>query len=197
MLWKSRGWEDIYKVQEYCIETIDDANKELNQFTSNRHPPQASLWPEYRGLVPLLRLPSAEGPIRCEYDRELAQAHCPWRSGERKRNSESVWEVMARWRKWSSIVRDARVIRQNNFLPRASIYLRRRNWWAITPTPVGIPPRDTTNYSRNPKYAIICDREAAHLWRTWQTSYEESLYHTNCARLVMGTIRSWSSFARS
>jgi len=40
MLWGSRGWKDIYKVEEYFPETtgIDDANRELNQFIGDRHP---------------------------------------------------------------------------------------------------------------------------------------------------------------
>ena len=62
MLWGSRGWKDIYKVEEYIPETtgIDDANRELNQFIGDRHPMEASLWTEYLRSVPLLRLPGTE-----------------------------------------------------------------------------------------------------------------------------------------
>ena len=86
MLWGSRGWKDIYKVPEYFLEIIDNANEALNQLISNRHPIRASLWPEYRRSVPLLRLPGAEGPIGSEYDRESAQADCPRSCGGGRRN---------------------------------------------------------------------------------------------------------------
>ena len=83
MLRRSRGWKDIYKVEEYFLETtgIDDANRELNQFIGDRHPMRASLWPEYRRSVSILRLPGAERPIGGEYDRESTQADCLGRSG--------------------------------------------------------------------------------------------------------------------
>ena len=54
MLWGSRSWKDIYKVHEYFLESIEDANKELNQFISNRYPIRASLGAEYRRFIPLL-----------------------------------------------------------------------------------------------------------------------------------------------
>ena len=84
MLWGPRGWKDIYKVEGYSLETtgIGDANRELNQFISDRHPMRASLWPEYHRPVPLLRLPGAERPIGGEYDRESTQADCPGSSGD-------------------------------------------------------------------------------------------------------------------
>ena len=86
MLWGSRGWKDIYKVEEHFLETtgIGDANRELNQFIGDRRPMRASLWPEYRRSVPLLRLPSAERPIGGEYDREPTQADCLGSSGDSK-----------------------------------------------------------------------------------------------------------------
>jgi len=63
MLWGPRSWEDIYKVQKHSLETKGDANKELNQFISNRHPIRASLWTKYRSFVTLLRLSGTEGSI--------------------------------------------------------------------------------------------------------------------------------------
>ena len=83
MLWGSRGWKDIYKVEKYFPETtgIDDANRELNQFIGDRQPMRASLWTEYRGSIPILRLPGAERPISGEFDRESTQSDCPKSSG--------------------------------------------------------------------------------------------------------------------
>ena len=86
MLWGSRGWKDIYKVPEYFLEIIDNANKEVNQFISDRHPIRASLWPEYRRFVLLLRLPGQEGPIGGEYDRESSRADLPRGGGGSRRN---------------------------------------------------------------------------------------------------------------
>jgi len=86
VLWGSRRWEDIYKVRGYFPGTIGDADREINQFISHRHPMRARLWPEYRGFVPLLRLPGAERPIGGEYDRESTQAACPRSSGDCSRN---------------------------------------------------------------------------------------------------------------
>ena len=36
MLWGSRGWQDLYKVQGYSPEVMGDADKRFNQFISNR-----------------------------------------------------------------------------------------------------------------------------------------------------------------
>jgi len=72
VLWGSRGWQDLHKVQEYSSETIGGANEELNQFVSNRHLMRGSPWTEYRGSISLLRLPDAEGPIGGKRDRKSA-----------------------------------------------------------------------------------------------------------------------------
>ena len=47
---------------------------------------RARLWEEYRGFVPLLRLPGAERPIGGEHDRESTRAACPRSSGDCGRN---------------------------------------------------------------------------------------------------------------
>jgi len=67
-----------------------NANKKLNQFISNRQLIGASLWAEYGGFVPLLRLPGTGGPIGGEYGRESTQAGFPRSGGDCRRNSECL-----------------------------------------------------------------------------------------------------------
>ena len=42
MLWRSRGWKDIHKVQEYSLETVDHSNKELSSLVIDTLCKQAS-----------------------------------------------------------------------------------------------------------------------------------------------------------
>ena len=69
---------------------LGDADKELNQFISNRHLIRACLWAEYCGFVPLLRLRGTGGPIGGEYDRESTQAGYCRGGGDCGRNSECL-----------------------------------------------------------------------------------------------------------
>ena len=62
-----------------------------------------------------------------------------------RRNLTSLWEVQARRWKRSPNAGDAGIIRQNNWLPQASIYLHRLNGRISARTSVGASPRATTD----------------------------------------------------
>jgi len=55
----------------------------------------------------------------------------------------------------SPIERDSSVIRQNNWLPKASIHLCRRNRRVTARASIAGPPRSRSDHSRSAGYTVI------------------------------------------